>query len=282
MGKSGRARRVRGGDDAGSGAGHDGIHRRVRGNRAGDGAAVSLHHKQFLSEAAPLEFLGKLLEVAVEDRLHAGVHRRGDAALVLAVLGKDGVAGGDVAVRPAFARELERALFVRGVDVAVQEMDDERFATRRGEAFYRVAQRGFIERYDFLALGVHALGHFDSQLARHQRLEPALQPVRMGPCAPAQFEHVAKAPGRDEARLRELALQERVGRGGGAVHEHRELRQRELRFFERGEHAERLVIGRGGNLGEPHFARGRLERDQVGERAADVNTRDPAQRRTPT
>ena len=294
--KTGGACGVRGGDDAGGGAGHDGIHRGLRGDRAGDGAAVPLHHEQVLCEAAALEFFRELLEVAVEDRLHGCIHRRGDAALVLAIFRKNGMAGGDVAVRPEFARNVEGALFVCRIDVAVQEMDDERFAAFRGEALGRFAHGEFVERNDLFALGVHALGDFHAQLARYQRFEPAFQTVCIGPRAAAQLQHVAEALRGDEPGLCKLPLQQCIGRGRGAVHEHPELRQRKLRLFERREHPESLVLDRGGNLGEPHLARYGVERDQVREGAANVDACDPAhpvqilslvapmplQRRTPT
>jgi hypothetical protein len=274
--KAGGGGAARGGDHARGRAGHHGVHGGVGGDRCGNGAAVSLHHEQVAREAAPLQFVGELRQVAVEDRLDRRVHRSGDAALVFAIFGEDRVPGGHVARRPQLLRDGKRALLVRGIDVAVQEMDHQRFASGIGEPAHRVAHGGLVERRYLLALGIHALRHLVAQLAGNQRLEPSAQPVRGRACAPAQFQHVAEPLRRDEAGPRKPALEQGVGRGGGAVNEHRHVGEREVRFRERRKHPERLVLDRRRHLRQAHRAGRGLQRDQVGERAADVDSGDPA------
>ena len=88
------------------------------------------------------------LDVAVQHRLDRGVDRRGRAALVLAVLGDDGVAGGHVAVRPERAHDLGGARLVRRVDVAVQEVDDDALRAELEQLRSRAAATcGLVERH---------------------------------------------------------------------------------------------------------------------------------------
>ena len=74
-----------------------------------DGAAVALHHQQFAREAAPRQLALQPLDIAMQHRLDRGVPRCRHAPLVLAVFRDDGVAGGDVAVRPDLARTISAA-----------------------------------------------------------------------------------------------------------------------------------------------------------------------------
>ena len=116
--------------------GVDGL-RRCRAGR--DAAAVALDHQKLAPVAARPELALKPVEVAVQQRLDAGVHRCGDAALELSELGEDGVPRRDVALRPALAGNRHRALLMRRVLVAVQEVDHEGVAACGAQAFHRIA-----------------------------------------------------------------------------------------------------------------------------------------------
>ena len=212
----------------------------------------------------------------MQQRLDAGVDRRGDAPLVLAEFGEDGVSRSDVAVRPAFAGDGERALLMRRVLVAVQEVDHERIAACRLQRRDRGAHRRLVQRHQHLAGGIHALRHLDAQLARNQRREAAGEAIGIGSRAPAKLEDVAEALGRDQPRAAELAFQQRVGGDRGAVNDGPDVRKRCRRAVERREHACRLVRGRGWHLGEPDGAALGLHENQVGEGSADVHTDDSA------
>ena len=159
----------------------------------------------------------------MQQRLDAGVHRRRDAAFVLTELGEDRVPGGDVSLRPAFARDGERALLMRGVLVAVQEVDHERIAACGAQAFHRLVHRRLVEGHQHVAIGIHALRHLDAKLARDQRREAARQPIGVGPRAPSELQYVAEALGGDEPATAELTFQERVGGDRGAVDDGRNI-----------------------------------------------------------
>ncbi len=105
------------------------------------------------------KLLAQAREVAIEYRLHRRVDRSRHTAFVLAILRQNGMARRDIGVGPEPAHDLDGAPFVRRIDVAVQEVDDD---------------------------GLAALGQ---QLASPPRPRPprraASAPCRRHPCAPA-------------------------------------------------------------------------------------------------
>jgi hypothetical protein len=212
-----------GGDDARGGPRHDRADRAIAGEAGSDDAAVSLHHQEIGAKPAARKLARERREIAVEHRLHRGVHRRGDAALVLAVFRNHPVAGGHVGVRPELPRYGRGALFVRGVEVAVQEVDYQRFAAGGEKPAHRGAHTLLVERRHNRAFGVDALDRLAAKLARNQRLEPADEAVRPGPGAAAELEHIAKAARGDEPGARELPLEEGIRGGRGPVHEELEI-----------------------------------------------------------
>ena len=170
-------------------------------------------------EAGFLETLLGSADVARHQRLHPAVQSRGARALELADLREDLRAGADKCVRPQLARNPGRAPLVRRVRVGMDEMDDERLAARVAQGGHRASKLFFVERDDDPALRVDALGHVEAQLARDQRLEAAGEAPVVRPGAPAELQGVAEPSGRDEPALRALALQDRIGGDGGAVHD---------------------------------------------------------------
>ena len=96
-----------------------------------------------------------------------------------------------------------------------------------------------VERRQHLAVGIHALGHFEPHLAVDQRRESAAQAVSLRARATAQLQHVAEALGGDQADLGDLAFEHRIRGRRRAVHDR--LQQR------------RIVA---------EFLRGTLERDR--------------------
>jgi hypothetical protein len=164
---------------------------------------------------------------------------------------------------------------VRIVRVRIDEADGERVdgltLERVGDAF----ERSRIERRHDFALCAHALRHFEAQPPRHERIGFAKAHV-VGPwrTKPAELEHVAEALRRHERHSHALALDDRVGRNRGCVHEfadvgpaHAELAQEVVksRFDRRA-----VVGGRREQFFAVDGAAARNEGD-VGERAADVH-----------
>ena len=98
-------------------------------------------------------------------------------------------------------------------------MDDERLAARVAQGGHRASKLFFVERDDDPALRVNALGHVEAQLARDQRLEAAGETPVVRPGAPAKFQGITEPAGGDQPAPRALALQDRIGGDGGAVHD---------------------------------------------------------------
>ena len=160
---------------------------------------------------------------------------------------------------------------MRRVDVAVQEMDDDRFTARRQQPLCGVGHGGFIEGCQHLAVGIHAFGNFKSHLAVDHGPEGAAQPVGLRPCATAELQHVAEALCRDQTDLGDLAFEQRVRRGRRAMHHGLQQCGIEAGRGQRRHEADRLVVDGRWHLGEPHFVGGRIDRQQVGEGAADID-----------
>ena len=103
------------------------------------------------------------------------------------------------------------------------------------------------------ALGAGALPGGEAELVGHQRerLRRA-QPVEVGAVLASDLEHVGEALGGDQRRARAALLEQRVGAHGHPVGEGLDLAGTGARplqgRLDRGEHAPRLVVRRGGRL----------------------------------
>ena len=168
-----------------------------------------------------------------------------------------------------------RAALVVGVEIGVDEVDDQRLGTGRPRRPGGLPHRVLVERGHHRTGRVDPLRHLEAALARHDRREVAHHAPRVGPGAPAELQRVAKAPRGDEGAAHPLALQHGVGADGGAVDHRLEFLRRLAERGEAGHEAVRLVGRRGRYLGDAHGARGRIDQQQVGEGAADIDA-EPA------
>ncbi len=250
---------------------HHRVHRRLGDELRGGRAAVALHHQDVAVEALAHELEAQAREVAVEHRLDRGVDRRRHAALVLAILRQDGVAGRDVGVGPQGMHDLGGAPLVRGIDVAVQEMDHDGLAAQGQQFRRRVGHGGLVERHQHLAVGIHALRHFEPVFALDQGTEGAAQAVGLRPRAAAELQHVAEALGGDQPDPGDLAFEQRVGRRGRAVHDGLQDGGIDAGRGEGRHEADRLVVDRGRHLGELDLVGAGIDRQKIGEGAADID-----------
>ena len=84
----------------------------------------------------------------------------------------------------------------------------------------RFAEAGFVQRPQDLSRRGDALRHFESQMPGHERrIAARLEVEQMGPGVAADLQDVPESFGRDQARFRTLAFDQRVGGDRGAVHE---------------------------------------------------------------
>ena len=107
-----------------------------------------------------------------------------------------------------------------GADKAVEEAHRHRLHAGVAQPTHCRAERCLIQRRFHRAVVAHALGHFQAEVARHQRRRlVGLQVVQVGALLPADLQQVAKAVGGDQPGLHAAMLDQRIGRDGRAVAE---------------------------------------------------------------
>ena len=271
VGEACGAAQVGGGDDAGGWPRHDCLHRLLASDAGGHHAAVALHHQKLGLDCAGLEAARNAFEIAGHDRLDVAVERRGAAALELPHLAQDVGAQRDQGIGPDLAGDRARPSLVLGVEVGVNEMDDECLGTGRARRLHRLTHLVFVKGGHHRARGVDPLRHLEAALARHDGLEAAEHAPRVGPGAPAELQRIAETLGGDERAAHALALQHGVGADRGAVNDRLEPARR-LAKRGKARHEPVGLVRRGGrHLGDAHGRRVRIDQQQVGEGAADID-----------
>ena len=169
------------------------------------------------------------------------------------------------------------AALVVGIEIGVDEVDDERFGACRARRLNRRPRLLLVERRHHRARGVDPFRYLEASLARHDGLEAAEHAPRVGPCAPAELQRIAEALGGDERAAHPLALQHGVGADRGAVDDRLESIRRVSKCCEARHEPVRLIRRRRRHLGDAHGAGGLIHQQQVGEGAADIDP-EPATR----
>ena len=172
-------------------------------------------------------------------------------------------------------RRHRRGLVLRiGIGVGEQHNDSRTAFGQQGPR--RRAHRIEIDRRADGAVGEGPLGHFEAQVARHDGHEIAAQTPGAGTVAAAHLEHVAQAGGGDHPDLRALALEQRVGAGGGAMDHHRNGGKVLHLPGDAVQEPARLVGAAGRHLGDMGGAGALVQNEDVGEGAADIDADHPA------
>ena len=132
------------------------------------------------------------------------------------------------------------AALVRRVGVGVQETDADRGDALLAEEARRGADARLVERPQLLAEEIEPPADLADIAKRHDafRLHPEIRvAVALGYRLTGDFEDVAEALGDDQAETGDLALQQRVGRDGGAVRQHGQIVDARAPFAEDRMHA---------------------------------------------
>ncbi len=212
-------------------------------------------------------------EIAGHQGLHIGVGDGGRGALVLARLWTDLRRQRDADVRTLPREDVADVQLVRGVGVGMDERHRDGFDPLLVQPLGDRPDGCLVEGETHLAVHVHALRHGEAKAAADHR--PGLldeDVVLVEPALVGDLDDVAEALGGDQGDPGALALDDRVRRQRGAVHEHLDVGECAACL---GKHAARAFDD--GSLGRPRCredlermaALRRLEHD-VGERAADV------------
>ena len=161
---------------------------------------------------------------------------------------------------------------VGGIRVAVEEADGDRLVAPALQRAADAVDGGrLVEGGDHFAARSHAFRDLERVAARDHRFRLAVVDVVDGaPALALQGEDVAEPLGGEERDPGALALQHRVGRDGRAVHQIAGRVERETGLIERRDRAAVRRRRRARHLGDAHPTG--LERDEVGERAADFDS----------
>ena len=173
-------------------------------------------------------------------------------------------------VRERLAHRLAHAPLVLRVQEREQQADRDGVDLRLAQRVERALQALLVERLE-LALRPHPLAHGEAQVARDERLGPALgEVVERRAVLARELDQVAEALGRDERGARAAALEQRVGGDRHPVGEGGHVGG--VDRLQRVHHALRLVIGRTRDLARDHALS--VERHEVGERTPHIDA-DP-------
>ena len=243
----------------------------------GRDAAVREHQVEARREAGLLQLPLEAVEVAVGQRLDVGVGDGGGGAFELADLGGDLARDRHDHAREPLLEPGAHGVLVLRVGEGVHEHDGARLDALRGELGDERLEAGGVERGEHLAAGVHPLGGLEASVARDQGVgEADLEVVDVVAHLAAQLEDVAEAARGDERGGGALPLEQRVRDERGGVDRGLDVAAVGARGVQQVSpplhHRARGGLGRGQHLVGADGARLGVDEDEVGERAADVET----------
>ena len=209
-------------------------HREARRHRRHGDAPVREHDVQRPPEPEPGEPPFQIGQVLLDDPLDVDVRDRRRGALELADLGHDLARDRDAQLRGRGAHGLGGALLVAGVREAVQERDRDRLDARAGELARQPRDVLDVDLLLDRPVGERALRHVEAQVARHERPRQIdVEVVDLVAALACDLDRVAVTVGREQRRARALALDDRVGDEGRAVHDPRDVLDRDAVGLER-------------------------------------------------
>ncbi len=233
--------------------------------------AGRLHHQERAGEPGLAHMGVDLADIAPHLWADIGVGRHRRAALELAIFLRQFVRSRDEQRRVIFFQDRLGPPLVIGIGVAIEKQDRGGFDA---ELFELPAERRdlvVVERLVDLAVGQHALVHFEAQRPldqRHVLLEEQIIGVR--PVDAADLVDVAKAFGDQQRGLGAGALQHRVDGDGRAVQEQSGGAIIAAGLGDAGADALDQMRRRRQRLAEGELAGFFVEHRDVGERATDI------------
>jgi hypothetical protein len=178
-----------------------------------------LHDEQRGLHALAVEGAAQHAHVAAHRRHHRRVEGGGHGPLELAELGQHLRGERHQHARVLLGEDRLHALLVRGIGVGVQEHHRYRRHPELRELAREEPGRRLVEGGQHRAVDVEPLGHLEDALGSDgpRGLGPAVEVAVARDVVPADLEHVLESGRRHQRGRRRLALEDRVGRGGGAV-----------------------------------------------------------------
>ncbi len=255
---------------------------RGSGEQGGDGIAghgfrrhppaVRLHHAEAAVKTVRLQRPHESAEIPLDHRLDIGGQRRRRSPLVLAELACHFMAAGNADLRIERAHNVRQSVFVRWVEVAVEETNGDRIIGCAGKRRLDHAPGGSgVERADDVPIGGHALVDLEGIAPGGHRLRLAvMQVVNRGLVVTLQQHQVPRALGHEKADLGALALEDRVGGNGGAMHEVGDRGDVDVRRGDGVKCPDIRTLRRARHFRDPQFPV--LDHDEIGKRTADFHS----------
>ena len=165
--------------------------------------------------------------------------------------------------------------FVERIGIAVQKSDGDRCDALAHASGDDGVQIGKVERRDDVAPRIHALAHFQTQAARHERRgRGRVKVVEVRTVAAPDLEDIAESRGGHERRFHALAFGDGVDDGGAAVNQAVDPIRTDVPLFlsdrDRVQDTSRRIVGCRQCLGDRDPAAFGVVVDEVGECAADI------------
>ena len=217
-------------------------------------------------------------EIARGQRHDPGAQRSRRGAFVLPGLRIDPVRERDEG--DTLAQPRTQCLLVGSIGIGVHQ----RYRDRRGAALVdapnRLVDRPRIHRFENPTFVIEPLAHLEAKLGRHLRgqLGRKIEAVEMSPVLAPDGEGVGKPAGGDQGDLGQVVLDDGVGHEGRSVDEIIHVRPCETDRPERVQQSGHAVVGPRTNLRDPRVGAVSIDCDDVGERAADVDSDLPSAR----
>ena len=194
-------------------------HREAGGRLGRADAAAGEHHEEAAAETQAVQPLLKFLQIGRHALLHVDVGGGGAGALELADLGHHVGAHRHPDVRRHLGDELLRAALVGGVAEAVEIAHRHRPHVLVPKLGHETAHEVLVQRCKNAAVGGDALGHIETEVARHQGLgELEIQIVELVAVLAADLQGVPEPFGGEQRGEGPLALDQGIGDQRGAVH----------------------------------------------------------------
>ena len=162
--------------------------------------------------------------------------------------------------------------FVVVVGISVDKENTDRLSALGPQLPRSLRDLGRVDRHRAGPVCEHPLIHFEAEIASNQRGKGTPQAPGVGPVPSPHFQHIPKAPGRDQTGPGTFSLKQRIGRNRRPVHDRGHVRKPPEGSVDALLNTPGLIIPRGGHLNDLACAIYLVEKEHISKRAANINT----------
>ena len=189
--------RFRRGDGAGGGTRFKQAHGKSRRGFARGDAAARQHDEKAAAKTDLVQARLQLGEIIRHPLLDVNVRQRRAGALKLANLGDHFGAQRHANLRRDLGDDFRGALFMSRIAKTIEIANADRLDALVAQLADELAHKRFVQLLQDAAVGGHALGHVEAQMARHQRFgQIEIEIVKLVAVLAADLDGVAKPGGR--------------------------------------------------------------------------------------